>query len=307
MNIKSGRYTIEVSNADKVLFGKSGVAKGELVEYYDYIAPTMLRYCNKHPISMKRYPNGIDHEGFFQKEAGAYFPKWITHIAIRKETGGVVNTVVIDKTATIVYLANQACITPHMWLSRSNNLNKPDRMIFDLDPSGKNFSFTDVQHAAQEIKNILDTCGLPSFYMLTGSRGAHVVVPLKRIHTFEETRTFAHDVAASVAHQFPKKFTIEVSKKKRGKRVFIDWLRNSFGATAVAPYAVRAHEEAPIAMPVTWKALQSSDMHSQKYNINNVKKQLNKVGDVWKDMEKHAVSLKKARKILDKLIKKESL
>lgn len=318
MNIKSGRYTIEVSNEDKVLFGKSGASqtkltraktgetKGELIQYYDYIAPTMLRYCNKHPISMKRYPNGINHEGFFQKEAGAYFPKWITRIAVHKETDGVVNTVVIDKTATIVYLANQACITPHIWLSRAPQLNKPDRMIFDLDPSGKNFSFADVQRAAQEIKKILDTCDLPSFYMLTGSRGAHVVVPLKRVHTFDETRAFAHDVAALLAHQFPKMFTIEVSKKKRGKRVFIDWLRNSFGATAVAPYAVRAREGAPVAMPVTWKTLQASGTHSQKYNINNVKKQLNKTGDVWKDMEKHAVSLKKARKKLDELMKEEN-
>jgi bifunctional non-homologous end joining protein LigD len=306
MNIKSGRYTIEVSNADKVLFGKSKITKGELVEYYNYIAPTMLHYCNKHPISMKRYPNGINHEGFFQKEAGAYFPKWITRTAIHKETGGVVNTVVIDKTATIVYLANQACITPHIWLSRTPKINKPDRMIFDLDPSGKNFSFADVQHAAQEIKKILDICDLPSFYMLTGSRGAHIVVPLKRVHTFDETRAFAHDVAALVAHTFPKKFTIEVSKKKRGKRIFIDWLRNSFGATAVAPYAIRAHEEAPVAIPVTWKTLQSSDMHSQKYNINNVKKQLNKAGDVWKDMEKYAVSLKKARKKLDELLEEEN-
>ncbi len=314
MKIKSGRYTIELSNTDKVLFGKSGasqmklakaktgITKGELVDYYNYIAPTMLRYCDKHPISMKRYPNGINHEGFFQKEAGEYFPDWITRVAIPKQTDGVVNTVVIDKTATIVYLANQACITPHIWLSRTPHLNKPDRMIFDLDPSGKTFSFSDVQKVAKEIKTILDACDLPSFYMLTGSRGAHIIIPLKRADTFEETRAFTHDIATLIAHQFPKMFTIEVSKKKRGKRVFIDWLRNSFGATAVAPYAVRAHEDAPVAMPVTWKELQSSGMHSQKYNINNIKKRMNKVGDIWKGMEKHAVSLKKARKVLDKLI-----
>jgi bifunctional non-homologous end joining protein LigD len=298
MKIKSGRYIIEVSNEDKVLFGKSGITKGELIDYYTSIAPTMLRHCNKHPIAMKRYPNGIDHEGFFQKETGEYFPDWITRVAIPKQTNGIVNTVVVDKPATLIYLANQACITPHIWLSRADKLNKPDRMIFDLDPSGKKFSFSDVQKAAQEIKKILDACDVPTFYMLTGSRGAHIVIPLKRTHTFDETREFARDVAQLLADKFPKLMTTDMRKNKRGKRIFVDWLRNGFGATAVAPYAVRAREGATVAMPVTWKELQSPGMHSQKYTIKNVKKRMNKVGDIWQDMEKYAISLKKARKKL---------
>ncbi len=307
MKIKSGRYTIEISNADKVLFGKSGITKSELINYYHYIAPTMLPYCDNRPVTMLRFPDGIKKEGFYQKDASDYFPDWVTRIAIPKQTDGLVHYVVIDKPATLIYLANQGCITPHLWLSRTDNLNNPDRMIFDLDPSGKTFSFSDVQKAAQEIKKILDACDLPSFYMLTGSRGAHIMVPLKRVHTFEETRAFAHDVAQLLANKFPKLMTIEMSKNKRGKRIFIDWLRNSFGATAVAPYAVRAHEDAPVAMPVTWKELQSSGMHSQKYTIKTIKKRMNKVGDVWKGMEKHTSSLKKARVKLDELIKKEQI
>ncbi|HEX4068662.1 MAG TPA: non-homologous end-joining DNA ligase [Candidatus Babeliales bacterium] len=299
MSIKIGRYTVETSNTDKVLFGKSGITKGELIDYYNYIAPTMLHHCNKHPISMKRYPNGIHHEGFFQKEAGAYFPDWITRVSVPKEHDGVVNTVVIDKTATIVYLANQACITPHIWLSRADKLTKPDRMIFDLDPSGKKFSFADVQRVAQEIKKILDACDLPTFYMLTGSRGAHIIVPLKRIHTFDQTREFARDIATLLAHKFPKLITTEMSKQKRGNRIFVDWLRNGFGATAVAPYAVRAREGAPVAVPITWKELMSTQMDSQKYNIKNIAKHMKKAGDIWQGMEKHAVSLTKARKKLD--------
>jgi len=247
---------------------------------------------------MQRFPNGIEKEGFFQKDASDYFPEWITRVSIARKTEGLVEYVVIDKAATLVYLANQACITPHIWLSRADQLNKPDRMIFDLDPSGKKFSFSDVQKAAQEIKKILDACDLPTFYMLTGSRGAHIIVPLKRIHTFDETREFAYDVAQLLAHKFPKLMTIEMRKNKRGKRIFVDWLRNGFGATAVAPYAVRPHENAPVAMPVTWKELQSSDMHSQKYTIKDIKKRMNKVGDIWKDMKKHAISLKKAKKKL---------
>jgi bifunctional non-homologous end joining protein LigD len=299
MSIKSGRYTIDVSNSDKILFGKSGITKADLIQYYQAIAPIMLPYCNNRPISMQRFPDGINKEGFFQKNAGDYFPKWIKRIEIPKQTDEPVNYVVIDKPATLIYLANQGCITPHIWLSRIDNLEKPDRMIFDLDPAD-NLSFSDVQYVAQQLKKILDDCNLPTFCMLTGSRGAHIIVPLKRVHTFEYVRTFAHDVATLLAHQFPNSITITTQKKHRGKRVFIDWLRNGFGATTVAPYAVRAHEKAPVATPVTWQELLSSRMNSQKYTIKNIQQRVHKVGDIWKDMEKHAVTLTKARKILDK-------
>lgn len=300
MKIKSGRYTIEISNADKVLFGKSDITKGDLINYYHMIAPIMLPYCDDRPISMQRFPNGINHEGFFQKDAGDYFPDWITRVAIPRQTEGLVHYVVIDKPATLIYLANQACITPHVWLSRTDNLEKPDRLIFDLDPADAH-SFGDVQRAAVELKKILDECELPTFCMLTGSRGAHIVVPLKRLHTFEEVRTFAHDIAKLLAAQFPDMVTVTMHKAHRGKRIFIDWLRNGFGATAVPPYAVRAHEGAPVAMPVTWEELLAKNMNSQKYTINNVEQRIKKVGDVWQGMQHHAVSLKKARKKLKKL------
>src|SRR5438445_1237322 len=273
MSIKSGRHTIDITNSDKILFGKSGITKADLINYYQEIAPIMLTYCKNRPVTMQRFPDGIKKEGFFQKDASDYFPDWITRMAIPKQTGEDVHYVVIDKPATLIYLANQGCITPHLWLSRTDNLEKPDRMIFDLDPADK-LSFADVQQVAKQLKKILDDCTLPTFCMLTGSRGAHIVVPLKRIHTFDEVRAFAYDVATLLAQQFPKSITVTMQKDKRGKRVFIDWLRNGFGATAVAPYAVRAHEGASVAMPVTWKELLSSRMSSQKYTINNVKQRI---------------------------------
>lgn len=302
MKIKSGRYSIEITHPDKVLFGKSGFTKQDLIEYYQAITPIIMPYVDNRLISMQRFPEGIDHEGFFQKDAADYFPAWITRVPVKRQTGGSVDYVVIDKPATLIYLANQNCITPHLWLSRSDNLEKPDRMIFDLDPA-KSLPFAATQEVAQKIKMILDELELPSFCMLTGSRGAHIVVPLKRVHTFDETRAFAHDVAIYLAQQYPKLITVEVHKAKRGKRIFIDWLRNGFGATAVAPYAVRALEGAPVAMPVTWDELLKKDMFSQKYTIKNVMKRMSKVGDVWHDMHKHAVTLKDAKKKLEKIMK----
>ena len=300
MIIKNGRYTVEVTHGDKILFGKSGITKNELIQYYQTIAPIMIPYCDDRPTSMQRFPEGIDKEGFFQKNASDYFPEWITRIAIPKQTEELVHYVVIDKPATLIYLANQACITPHIWLSRTDNLEKPDRMIFDLDPADAH-SFKSVQDVAKKLKTILDECGLPTFCMLTGSRGVHIVVPLKRIHTFDETRTFAHDIAILLAKQFPKTITVTMHKQDRGKKVFIDWLRNGFGSTGVAPYAVRAHEGAPVAMPVTWQELLLPNMNSQKYTIKNTEQRINTIGDVWNGIQKHAVSLKKAREKLNKL------
>jgi bifunctional non-homologous end joining protein LigD len=304
MKIQCGRYDIEITHPERIVFGKSGLTKKDLIDYYLNIAPTMLPYLNDRPISMQRFPDGIEGEGFFQKNANDYFPNWITKKPIAKENGDSINYVVIDKQATLIYLANQNCITPHLWLSKVDNLNKPDRMIFDLDPADK-LPFSIVQQVAKKLKEILDTLDLPSFYLLTGSRGAHIIVPLKRIHTFDEVRDFAHEVSLFLARKFPTLITVEMSKAKRGKRVFMDWLRNAYGATAVAPYAVRARENAPVAMPITWKELQKKGISSQKYTITNAMKRITIIGDLWHDMHKYAVSLKNARKKLE-LIKKDS-
>lgn len=301
MKIKIGRYAVQITHPDKILFGTSGLTKKDLIDYYHAIAPIMMPHLNDRPISMQRFPQGITHEGFYQKDASDYFPQWITRAPIAKAEGDTVDYVVIDKPATLIYLANQNCITPHVWLSKTDNLNTPDRMIFDLDPAEK-LTFTTIQDVAQKLKAILDDLQLPSFYMLTGSRGAHMIVPLKRVHTFDETRAFARDVATVLAQKFPKLVTIDVRKTKRGKRVFVDWLRNGFGTTAVAAYAVRAQENAPIAIPVTWKELLSPAMTSQKYTIKNAMKHINKGGDIWSDMNKYAVSLTKSRKKLDVLL-----
>lgn len=300
MKLKVGRYTVEINNQDKVLFGKSGITKGELIDYYAAIAKVMMPYCKDRPISMQRFPDGIYSDGFYQKNAGDYFPDWIKTIPIARHSQGSVEYIVIDKPATLVYLANQACITPHVWLSCVDILDKPDRMIFDLDPS-EGCSFADVQWVVKKLKSLLDDVGLPSLYMLTGSRGVHVIVPLKRIHTFEQTRAFAHDVALVLAQKFSEKITATLNKSTRGRRVFVDWLRNGFGATSVAPYAVRALEGAPVAVPVAWDELCAEGMASSKYTIKNIFARIETIGDIWQGKQKYAVSLTKARKLLDKM------
>jgi bifunctional non-homologous end joining protein LigD len=274
-------YDIEVSNPDKIIYPKDGITKLDVVHYYARIAPYMFRYAQNRLISMQRFPDGIGHEGFYQKEAGAYFPDWVPRKTVKKE-GGVVHFVVCDKPATLVYLASQLVLVPHLWLSRVDKLNYPDRLIFDLDPSGTDFNL--VMHAAKQLKNMLEHIGLTPFVMTTGSRGLHVVVPLQAKQSYATVRTFARTIATIMAHHNPQDYTIELRKDKRKGRVFIDYLRNGFGATAVAPYALRALEGAPIATPLSWAEVRAG-LSPQKYTIKNIFTRLNRRQDPWHNID----------------------
>jgi bifunctional non-homologous end joining protein LigD len=288
--IKVGAHTIELSNQDKILFPKSKITKGDLVHYYENVAPFMVPHLRDRPLNMMRFPNGITHEGFYQKEAPDYFPSWIATASIAKKNDGKTNYVLVNNDATLVYLANQGLITPHIWLSRVPKEDNPDRMIFDLDPS-PGVGFDTIRWAARELRKKLEEKDLPVFLMTTGSRGLHVVVPLKRTETFEQVKSFAREVALELVEKFPSKLTLEMSKAKRGKRIFVDILRNAYAQTGVAPYGVRAIEGAPVATPIEWKEL--GLVTPQKYTIKNIFRRLKAKGDVWAFIEQHAVRLPK--------------
>lgn len=296
--LKVGNRIIEVSNPDKIIFPKSKITKLEFVEYYQRIAPFMLSFLKNRPISMQRFPDGIASEGFYQKDAAAYFPAWIKRVEVPKVSGGMVHYVVCNNAEILVYLASQLMITPHLWLSSLPKLHYPDRIIFDLDPS-PGVDFAQIRWAAKELKAVLDEFGLPVFIMTTGSRGVHLVIPLKRVHTFEFARTFAHDLAELLVHQHPKQLTLEMSKAKRGKRIFVDYLRNGFGATGAAPYSVRALEGAPVATPFDWCELAA--ITPQKYTIKTIFRRLKAKKDPWANISKEACSLKVARMRLDEM------
>ena len=260
----------------------------------------MLPYIKDRPLTMHRFPDGIAKQGFYQKDAADYFPDYILLQPIEKSGGGVVDYVVANNQATLVYLANLACITPHVWLSRIDKLDYPDRMIFDFDPS-PGVPFSAVAWAAFQTKALLEDLGLISFVMTTGSRGVHVVVPIKRRYDFDEVRDFARNVAKILVARYPKKLTLEIRKAKRGKRIFVDTLRNAWSATSVAPYAVRAKAGAPVATPITWQELKRG-VTSQKYTIKNIFQRISRVKDPWQNMQKKACALAQASKKLQKLV-----
>lgn len=295
------RHVIELSHLDKILFPDDGITKGDLINYYHDIAPTMLPYVKGRALTMIRYPHGIIDKGFYQKDIPEFYPAWIERFAMKAEDGHIVHYGIINNAATLVYIANQGCITPHIWLSKMPDLKKPDRMIFDLDPSGKKVDFTKVRMMAFALQDILEQCGLHPFVMTTGSRGMHIVVPLKQEESFDVVREFARAIAQYVVKQNPTIATIAMRKEERGTKIFVDYLRNAQTATAVAPYGVRPKPGAPVATPIDWEEVGDSKLTSQRYNYKTVFKRLEKKGDPWHGIDKHAGSLSKAQKLFKDL------
>lgn len=169
-SVRAGRRTIKVSNPDKTLFPDDGITKRHLVDYYRGVAPAMLRHLRGRPLAMQRFPDGISGEGFFQKEVSDHFPDWVLRATIERKEGGTVTHAVGDDTATLAYLANQACITLHAWLSRADRPDTPDRMIFDLDPAHEDLE--SLRLAARGLRDLLDELGLVAFVMTTGPAGS---------------------------------------------------------------------------------------------------------------------------------------
>ena len=205
--------------------------------------------------------------------------------------------VICNDAATLVYLANQVCLTLHPWLSRTDNLDYPDRMIFDLDPGTKT-DFKLVKTTALKLKKIIESLGLIPFVMTTGSRGLHVTVPLKRTDPFDTVRACARAIADQLVAQDPTMCTTEIRLNKRRGRLFIDTGRNAFAQTAVAPYAVRAKPKAPVATPLLWEELKDPKLTAQSYTITTIHQRIAKIGDPWKKINRSARSLAKAKKML---------
>jgi bifunctional non-homologous end joining protein LigD len=295
------RVEVEITHSDKVLFpdhsAKKAITKGELVDYYSEVADVMLPHLKDRPLTLQRFPRGIDEKGFIQQDFADSLPDWMSRVEVAKEGGTVVHPVA-DRREALVWLANQNCVTPHTWLSRRSRLDCPDRLVFDLDPSVSGFSA--VRVTARAVADVLDDLGLVCYVQTTGSRGLHVVVPLAADTDFDSARQFARDVADVVAADDPKHRTTEIRKDKRGDRVYLDVMRNAYAQTAVAPYGVRARPGAPVATPVEWDELDTRGMRATRFTIRDLPKRMAGRRDPWADLSRHARSLSRPRQRLSK-------
>jgi len=295
--IRIGRRAVTITNPDKVIFPHDGITKRELVEYYRRIAPHMLPHLRGRPIAMERYPDGIDQPGFFQKAAAPYYPDWIRTVTVRK-VGGTVRHVVCDDAATLVYIGNLACVTPHVWLSRVPKIDDPDQLVFDLDPSGD--SFEPVKTTAQAFKQLLDQLGMPAYVKTTGSRGLHVAVPLRRDLRFDAVRAVALQLAEMVVSQAPSERTLELRKAMRRGRVFVDTNRNAYAQMVAPAYAVRARPGAPVSVPLEWQELSDRALRPNGVTIRTIEGRLAAAGDPWAGFWRRAVSLNRVARELKK-------
>lgn len=293
LELEVGGRAVSVSSPDKVLFPKDGITKADLARYYARVAEVMLPHLKGRPISMLRYPDGIGEESFFQKDVPDYFPDWIPRAEVGKE-GGTLEMMIAEEPAALVYLASQACITPHVWLSRIDRPQRPDRLIFDFDPPGDDFG--PVRDGARRMRDLLEELGLTPFVMTTGSRGVHVTVPLDRSADFDLVRAFARGCAEVLVASRPDHLTVEHRKAKRGGRVYVDTGRNAYAQTGVAPYAVRALPAAPVATPLDWAELGRAKPRST--TIANLFRRLGRKDDPWADIDRKARPLAKAAKRL---------
>jgi bifunctional non-homologous end joining protein LigD len=293
--IKVDGQTISLSNADRVMFPDSGITKGEVVEHYARVAPVMLPHLRGRPVSMQRVRENIETQVFYQKDTPPYFPAWIRREVVPK-AGGTVTHVICDNAATLVYLANQGVITPHVWLSRVPDLDKPDRMVIDLDPGDGGVA--DARFAAVLARDVLTKAGLVPYLMATGSRGYHVVVPLRPSADFEEVRAISYGLAEVMAGRAPDRLTTEFYKEKREGRLFLDCNRNAWAQTAVPAYSVRPKPGAPVAVPLAWDELDSAEPDS--WNVRTIPERLKQAPNPWPDFARHARSLEAAKRWLAK-------
>jgi len=284
---------VEISKPDKVLFPDDGFSKLDLATYYDAVADVMLPHLRGRPVNMQRFPDGVGGMAFYEKKVPSHFPEWMHTVEVHTEDGSQ-RQVVADDRRSLVYLAQQACITPHTWLCTSKSLEKPDQLVFDLDPSDSDLP--KVRRATRLVGELLDDLGLTTYLKTTGSRGYHVLVPLRPALGFDDVRAFARRCGEVLVDKAPDLLTLEHRKAKRGDRVYVDIGRNAYGQTAVPAYAVRARPGAPVSTPITWEEL--SRVAPDQHTITSVRRRLARRDCPWADVRRHAQGITTARKRL---------
>ena len=252
---------VRVTHPERVVFPDAGCTKGDVAAYYAKAADRMLEHAGHRPVSLLRCPEGINGECFFQKHTGKGFPSGIARVDIKEKSGKSEPYMVIEERQGFAAAAQMGTIEFHIWGSRTDMLETPDRVVFDIDPD-EGLPFSGVKAAASDVRKLLEDVGLQSLPMVTGGKGVHVVVPLRRTTGWETVAAFSRTLAACLAQRHPERYVATMSKARRKGRIFIDWLRNQRGSTAVLPYSARARVGAPVAVPIAWDELDAmKDAH----------------------------------------------
>lgn len=291
---------LKLSNLDKVYFKKDGITKGEVVAYYESVAPTLLPYLKDRPMVLNRHPNGIDSDSFFQKHVDtAQLPDFI-HTCDIKHHHKSVRYLLVQDLPSLLYVANLGCIELNPFHARVGHLNFPDWMVLDLDP--EDVPFSDVVRVAQTLYELLNELSLESHCKTSGKRGLHIYVPTQARYAFEQVHLMANLIAHLAQIRLPHLISLERSPKKRQKRVYIDVPRNSAKQTLVAPYSLRPVEHAPVSTPLHWREV-VPELDPLAFNLRSLSERIERIGDPFLRMGLQKQNLTQALKRAEALAK----
>jgi bifunctional non-homologous end joining protein LigD len=301
--VRRGSRTLRLRNLDKVFWPEEGFTKGDLLEYYERIAPVLVPHLRDRPFTMKRYPDGIEGGHFFQKDAPVHMPDWIEKRPFQATTRDgkgrrTIRYPLVNEELALLWMVNMGCIDMNAWLSRVDRPDRPDAVLFDLDPA-EGTQFRDVVRVALLVKELLDAFGLQGFAKTSGSDGMHVLVPISRRHGYEATRGFASIVAGALARTHPSLVTTEWARAKR-HGVLIDANQNREGATIAFVYSVRPHPGAPVSAPLRWEEV-TADLDPRDFTMEVVLGRVERHGDLFAPtLELHQSLAKALRSIEDR-------
>jgi len=288
------------TNLDKLYWPDEGITKGNLINYYEAIAPFILPYLKNRPLSLKRNPNGIKDNGFYHKDAGDIAPDWIKTADIHAaSTGKIVHYLVCNNVKSLLFIANLGCIEMNPWNSVIGKLDNPDYLVLDIDPSDKN-TFDQVIEVALAIKDVLGKAGITGYCKTSGASGMHVYIPCARKYDYDTVRDFAKILATLVQEQLPSITTLERSLSKRKKnQVYIDYLQNSRGQTLASAYSARPKPGATVSAPLDWKEVKKG-LDPSQFTIKNIGKRVAKKGDLFAPVLQKGITIPAAIKKIEK-------
>lgn len=297
--MKKGK--VELTNTGKLYWPDEGITKGELLAYYESMHKFILPYLRKRPMSLKRNPNGVKDQGFYHKDAGDIAPDWMETADIHAEsTNKIISYLVCNDLNSLLFIANLGCIEMNPWNSTVTRLDKPDYMVMDIDPSEKN-SFEEVVDTALVVRDVCERAGISTYCKTSGASGLHVYIPCNKKYDYDTVRDLARIIATLVQEQLPGTTTLERSLSKRKKnQIYVDFLQNSRGQTLASAYSARPRPGATVSTPLEWKEVKHG-LHPSMFTIKNIRKRVEKKGDLFRPVLGRGINIPGALKKLDRV------
>ncbi|GAA5100310.1 hypothetical protein GCM10023210_38700 [Chryseobacterium ginsengisoli] len=296
--ITLNKHNVKLTNQDKIYFPKDEITKGDVIEYYQSIAEYILPHLKNRPLSLNRFPNGIEEQGFYQKDASDNIPDWIKTTQVYSESNDkYIDYIYCNDKATLAYLNNLGCIDMNPWNSSLPDLEHPDYLVLDLDPSKKN-TFDDVIETALQVNEVLESIKIKGYCKTSGSTGIHIYVPMGGKYDFDQVKDFANILMKQVNEKLPKLTTLERSLQKRDdKKIYLDYLQNRTGQTLASAYSLRPKEGASVSMPLEWEELKKG-LKPTDFNIHNALERIKERGDLFKPVLGKGINMMKALELL---------